>query len=400
MIKFDISVRHKKASDDKEEWKKIVKKFKELYTGSYTLSFNAECCVFILDWQNDMTGLVMLAEAAHILNHLGCYMKPTDGVTVCLSHKGYARLNFNKFALKLPEEDIYKVCPDRRGKNGAKSVAVQWPSDPDVICNAADIYDVSNFRNTEYGICTAELSDGVLRIGYFGGKDFLKQPYPTCRMIEQIIGLCDAVIDSPEYTKSDSELLQKRWTERSAFASRFMSLEAFKAGTHCNLTCNLEPVTDAITFGKLRKGVYHLYVELRLDEVGDVDVNYDGDTGKFQVRKCSLPDGVVCSEPTDFAKCKVNDGSFNGGVFVECKLNGGKYKGVFFGNDTEVTGADILQSLISRGAVVKDSTVFSTDIDGTVKNCRLSQGCRYTAAAEFENTERKGCRRIDNSEDL
>lgn len=390
IIQFNIFLRKRHSNDESIDGETSFKRW-----GCSVESAGFNRINVISPAYGDAEGVVALSAVVADLKAHGCFMESEDCLVLRVKNNDVSRINFERLVLALPEKGIYKLCPDRRWYKGGRSALKMLPADPDNTAGAGEIYNSSNYCNDIYGISSSELADNVLIFRYFGGEKFFDNIYGICRMVEMLCGLVESILRSPDFTVESSEVVQRCYKERSEFTSRFATLESFRAGTHCKLTYDMEEVTDAIRYEKLRKGLYRLYANGNLDDVGDFEINYDTDCGKFQVKDARNAVHACYLEPVDFIGCTLEDCCLTGGVLVDCKVKAGTLSDVYLGAGTEVTGAILTRSLVSKDASVSDGWLNATAVDGSVKKCVMDDYCTYTDGAEFTDTKYKHCKKTE-----
>lgn len=393
MLCFELRARKKENAEFRKITESILQKTN---SEDLTIVFEKDKITIASDWNEVSYSNILLSACISVLEEYGCSMLPQDSLIINYKKAELSKMNFDKFILNIPESSIYKICPDRYMAKGARSVLNIMPQDPDSSCAISELYNICNFSNDIYGIDTSSYADGIISVRYFGGSSCFKNIYEICRIIEIIDSIIESSANNTAFTESELDKVQSKYAERSQFIESFSSIENFKANTHCTVTYDLSEVYDAITFSKLRKGLYRIYLNSNLSSLGDVSINYDTDNGKFQIKKAFGKLIVSFDEPTDFVECSLADSKICGGVLVDCKAENSEIKDSYIGHGSKIENSELSKSLISEYAEVHKSYIENSSVYGKIFDCELDEECCYAENAEFRNTKHSHCKKINN----
>ena len=293
-----------------------------------------------------------------------------------------------KFALEFDENKIFQELDNSRFKSFySRSIFDQLLIDPniDMSDDKGNIIDKIRLSLGETrALNTDKLNDEYLEFKYIGGENYHTDVDKVKEFVEEIV-LAVAHSDKHKFDQSDRKKLLDRISDDIEKAKAFKNYESFKENyPNVELTVDLSSRTQ-----KLKTHFQRIKERLRkvLPYPGRsiMDVNYDSDLNKIQIKNAYLMDVMNC-ENVDFFDSTLR-GVFSNCYFKGCEIRNSRiYDGSVIGgslSDTKLTDSNIMKYTdISRCMLQRSESYSSPNKRSLVLNSDLKE------KAEADSTTR------------
>lgn len=303
------------------------------------------------------------------------------------------KLNICKFVLGFNEEKFYSAFPKMRNAVGAKSIKNVWPpsldeGEPNII----SMYNnYSNSYPFQYGVGFNGLKDGVIEIGYFGGKGYEEKQMEIVSLVSMFAVYTYTTLAEPEYTIDDLQKIRELNDKCREVVERFSSYENFKKFyKNISITVDLREMDgqEEIYWSKLRGKIYRMASEFfSFLDVRKVELNYDTDESVFQIRGAKTS-GDANLDGVDVVESELG-GTYGMCTFLTCEIDSSVLKYCRVMGESNVKDSVVSNSYISKDSVCENCTITDdSTICGTVVSCKIEDGVKYTEDAVFKHCKK------------
>jgi hypothetical protein len=281
-------------------------------------------------------------------------------------------LNVLKFVLSFDESEIYKDFPHREQSVYARSIKNIIPNSIffyNSIPNDLSIINMVNVANEKYfGINFTKAIDGYLEFRYIGGKGYEKKRKKIFKTINHFILSFFNVINQPEFTKNERDVLTKIFQQQRKIVQSINSYETFKENyKDIKISIDLIKNDEVIKsfWSKLTKEIFSLLTTSGLTKG---KLNYDTDFGKCQLADAKLNNCNI--KNFDLINCEL------AGIIINCELYSCKVTDSRVIMCDKVKDTEISKSKVKNTGLRTGNTCNDCFIDNfeEIINCKVNDG--------------------------